>query len=140
MNNCANSVKAFGNFERAKELYEKIIEKDPNYIRAYNNLANLKTSYNDYEGAIELYKKAINLSKNDKQASTTTTLDFMFSLAVAFQGFNKIKESKEVIEEILSMNPHHTGAHKLKSSMLKYSNENVESINHLKTDGNIKRR
>ena len=132
MNNCANSVKAFGNFERAKELYEKIIEKDPNYIRAYNNLANLKTSYNDYEGAIELYKKAINLSKNDKQASTTTTLDFMFSLAVAFQGFNKIKESKEVIEEILSMNPHHTGAHKLKSSMLKYSNENVESINHLK--------
>ena len=34
MNNFANSLKAFGAFERAKELYEKIINKDPNYIRA----------------------------------------------------------------------------------------------------------
>ena len=27
----------------------------------------------------------------------------MFSLAVAYQGFNKIEKSKEVIEEILSL-------------------------------------
>ena len=132
MNNCANSFKAFGAFERAKELYEKIINKDPNYIRAYNNLANLKTSYNDYNGAIELYKKAIDLSKKNKQVPTSTTLDFMFSLAVAYQGFNKIEKSKEVIEEILSLDFSHAGAHKLKSSMIKYSNENKESIDHLK--------
>ena len=103
------TLKAFGAFERAKELYEKIINKDPNYIRAYNNLANLKTSYNDYNGAIELYKKAIDLSKN-KQIPTSTTLDFMFSLAVAYQGFNKIEKSKEVIEEILSLDFSHAGA------------------------------
>ena len=59
MNNCANSFKALGDFERSKNLYENILEINPNYIRAYNNYANLKTSYNDYEGAIELYKKAI---------------------------------------------------------------------------------
>jgi len=92
MNNCANSLKTFGNFERAKQLYEKIIDKDPNYIRAYNNLANLKTSYNDYNGAIELYKKAINLLKKNEKIPKSTILDFMFSLAVAYQGFNKIKE------------------------------------------------
>ena len=46
---------------------KKLLDKDPNYIRAYNNLANLKTSYNDYDGAIDLYKKAITLSKKNKQ-------------------------------------------------------------------------
>ena len=132
INNFANSLKALGNFERAKKLYEQIIDKDPNYIRAYNNLANLKTSYNDYNGAIELYKKAINILKKNEKIPSSTILDFMFSLAVAYQGFNKIKESKEVIEKMLLIDPTHTGAHKLKSSMIKYSNDNSDSVDHLK--------
>ena len=96
MNNCANSFKALGNFERSKHLYEKILDRNPNYIRAYNNFANLKTSYNDYEGAIELYKKGISLLKKDKNIEISHTLEFMFSLAVAYQSCNKIKESKEI--------------------------------------------
>ena len=132
MNNFANSLKALGNFERAKNLYEKIIDKDPNYIRAYNNLANLKTSYNDYNGAIELYKKAINILKKNGKIPSSTILDFMFSLAVAYQGFNKIKDSKEVIEKMLLIDPTHAGAHKLKSSMTKYSHDNLDSVDHLK--------
>ena len=131
MNNCANSFKALGDFERSKNLYENILEINPNYIRAYNNYANLKTSYNDYEGAIELYKKAISLSKKDKKIAISNTLEFMFSLAVAYQSFNKIHESKKIIEEILLIDSTHAGAHKLKSSMLKYSNENKDSIKHL---------
>ena len=131
MNNYANSLKAIGKFEQSKNLYEKILQKEPNYIRAYNNFANLKTSYNDYKGAIDLYVKAISLLKKDKNIPTLHSLEFMFSLAVAYQGCNKVKEANETIEEILSINPSHIGAHKLKSSMLKYSSENQESINHL---------
>jgi len=132
MNNCANSLKALGDFESSKNLYEKILDRNPNYIRAYNNLANLKTSYNDYEGAIELYKKGISLLKKDKNIAISHTLEFMFSLAVAYQSCNKIKESKEIVEEILSIDPSYAGAHKLKSSMFKYSVENDDSIKHLK--------
>ena len=132
MNNCANSLKALGDFESSKNLYEKILDRNPNYIRAYNNLANLKTSYNDYEGAIELYKKGISLLKKDKNIAISHTLEFMFSLAVAYQSCNKIKESKEIVEEILSIDPSYAGAHKLKSSMFKYSVENEDSIKHLK--------
>ena len=119
MNNCANSLKALGDFERSKNLYENILNINPNYIRAYNNYANLKTSYNDYEGAIELYKKAINISKKNKNIAISNTLEFMFSLAVAYQSYNKIKESKEILDEILSIDPTYAGAHKLKTSMLK---------------------
>ena len=131
MNNCANSLKALGDFESSKYLYEKILDRNPNYIRAYNNFANLKTSYNDYEGAIELYKKGISLLKKDKNIAISHTLEFMFSLAVAYQSCNKIKESKKIVEEILSIDPTHAGAHKLKSSMFKYSIENEDSIKHL---------
>ena len=132
MNNYANSLKAIGKLEQSKDLYEKILNINPSYIRAYNNYANLKTSYNDYDGAIELYKKAINLIRKDKVYPVSYSLEFMFSLAVAYQSYNKVNEAKEIIEEILLINPNHSGAHKLKSSMLKYSNENENSIEHLK--------
>ena len=66
MNNYANSLKAIGKFEQSRDLYEKILKINPNYIKAYNNYANLKTSYNDYVGAIDLYKKAIDLLKKRK--------------------------------------------------------------------------
>ena len=132
MNNYANSLKALGKFEQSKDLYEKILNIDPMYLRAYNNYANLKTSYNDYDGAIDLFKKAISLIKKNKNIPISQHLEFMFSLAVAYQGYNKVKESNEVIEEMLQINPLHTGAHKLKSSILKYSKENKDSLDHLK--------
>ena len=34
MNNYANSLKAVGKFEQSKDLYEKILNLNPNYIRA----------------------------------------------------------------------------------------------------------
>ena len=137
MNNYANSLKVLGKFEQSKDLYEKIIKINPNYIKAYNNYANLKTSYNDYEGAIDLYKKAIKLLKGDKSTPVSNSLEFMFSLAVAYQGYNKVKETKDIIEEILLINPSHIGAHKLKSSILKYAKENKDSIEHLKFMENL---
>ena len=137
MNNYANSLKAVGKFEQSRDLYEKILKINPNYIKAYNNYANLKTSYNDYVGAIDLYKKAIDLLKKDKNIPTTHSLEFMFSLAVAYQGYNKTQEAKKVIEEILLIDPSHAGAHKLKSSMLKYSEKDKDSLDHLKRMENL---
>ena len=132
MNNYANSLKAVGKFEQSKDLYEKILKVNPNYIKAYNNYANLKTSYNDYDGAIDLYIKAIKLLKRDKTIPISNCLEFMFSLAVAYQGHNNVAKSKDVIDEILSINASHCGAHKLKTSILKYSYEDKNSMEHLK--------
>ena len=132
MNNYANSLKAVGKFEQSRDLYEKILNTNPDYIKAYNNYANLKTSYNDYEGAIDLYKKAINFLKKQKNIPISHCLEFMFSLAVAYQSYNKAEKAKEIIEEILLIDPSFAGAHKLKSSMLKYSVEDKHSVEHLK--------
>jgi tetratricopeptide (TPR) repeat protein len=132
MNNLANSLKALGKLEESKDLYEKILKINSNYINAYNNYANLKTLVNDYDGAIELYNKAYDIIKRQPKISKIATIGILFSLAVAYQGANKIDETKNVIEEILSIDPFHVGAHKLISSLTKYSNEKKDSVDHIK--------
>ena len=131
MNNYANSLKAVGKFERSRDLYEKILKINPKYINAYNNYANLKTLYNDYDGAIDLYKKALNLLRENKDIPIFHSLGLMFALAAAYQSYNKVEDAKRIIEEIISIDPSHTGAHKLKSSISKYSVEKKETIDHL---------
>ncbi len=131
MNNHANSLKAVGKFEKSKEIYEKILKINPKYINAYNNYANLKTLYNDYDGAIDLYKKAINLLDENKDTPASHSLGLKFALAAAYQSYNKVEDAKKLIEEIISIDSSHTGAHKLKSSILKYSSENKDTIHHL---------
>ena len=132
MNNQANSLKILGDFEASKILYEQILRINPNYIKAYNNYANLKTTINDYDGAIELYKKALLLiEKNNKEILNSNSVGLLFSLAAAYQSINKITESKKIIKEILEIDSTHAGAHKLLSSIIKYSYEDKTSIEHL---------
>ncbi len=131
MNNFANSLKAVGKLERSRDLYEKILKINPKYINAYNNYANLKEIYNDYDGAIDLYKKALNLLEGNKDIPVFHSIGLMFSLAAAYHSYNKVQDSKRIIEKIISIDPHHMGAHKLKSSISKYSLEKKDTIDHL---------
>ena len=129
MNNLANSLKAIGKFEESKDLYEDILKANPNYINAYNNYANLKTLVNDYDGAIQLYKNAYSIIEKADNFPISTVAGILFSLAAAYQSANKINETKQTIEKILSVDPSHVGANKLVSSLTKYSNDNKERIN-----------
>jgi len=131
INNLGNSHKAINDFDLAKFNYEKALELDPNYINAYNNYANLKTIYNDYDGAIKLFKQGIEIIKKNINFSLEKQLNLMFSLASAYHSINKIVEAKKTINEILIIDPKHTSAHKLLSSIIKYSQKNTDSIDHL---------
>jgi tetratricopeptide (TPR) repeat protein len=132
MNNLANSYKAIGKLEDANDLYEKILNINPNYINAYNNHANLKTLVNDYKGAIELYLKAYDLIKNNENIPKKSVIGILFSLAVAYQSDNRIYETKKTVNKILSIDSSHVGAHKLLSSLTRYSNQDEDSMTHIK--------
>ena len=132
MNNLANSLKAIGKLEESKDLYENILKINPNYINAYNNYANLKTLVNDYDGAIQLYKKAYSIIEKMDNVPNSTVTGILFSLAAAYQSANKIEETQEIVKKILSKDPSHVGAHKLTGSLIKYSNDNEESMKHIK--------
>ena len=132
LNNYANSIKAIGKLELSQELYEKTLKLDPGYVNAYNNYANLKTLVNDYQGAIRLYTKALELLKSKQNPQKTSIVGILFSLAVAYQSENKIEETKKIIKEIFAIEPFHVGANKLISSIIKYSKNDQESLEHIK--------
>ena len=48
--NLGNNHKDLKNFKKSEEYYKKLIEVDPNYIRAYANYGNLLRMMNEYEG------------------------------------------------------------------------------------------
>lgn len=53
-----------GEYDKARQLYEKSIERDPNYTRCYYWLAKLLTNnYGEHEKARELYENAIEFSE-----------------------------------------------------------------------------
>ena len=132
MNNYANSLKAVGKLETSQELYEKILKLNPNYINAYNNYANLKTVINDYKGAIKLYEQALGLLRNTPNVPKSNILGVLFSLAVAYQSENDIEKANKILDEIFAIDPLHVGAHKLVSSIFKYSNDDKNSLDHVK--------
>jgi len=132
MNNYANSLKAVGKLETSKELYEKILKLNPSYINAYNNYANLKTVINDYQGAIKLYDQALGLLRKTPNVPKSSIVGVLFSLAVAYQSENDIQKTKKILEEIFTIDPFHVGAHKLISSIFKYSHNDNNSLEHLK--------
>ena len=132
MNNYANSLKALGKLETSQDLYEKILKLNPNYINAYNNYANLKTVINDYKGAIKLYEQALELLRKTTNVPTSSIVGVLFSLAVAYQSENDIEIANKILDEIFAIDPLHVGAHKLVSSISKYSKDNKNSLEHVK--------
>ena len=132
MNNYANSLKALGKLETSQDLYEKILKLNPNYINAYNNYANLKTVINDYKGAIKLYEQALELLRKTTNVPTSSIVGVLFSLAVAYQSENDIEKANKILDEIFAIDPLHVGAHKLVSSISKYSKDNKNSLEHVK--------
>ena len=134
-NNLANSLKNTGEIKLSEEIYQEIIKKDPNYIFAYNNYANLKMSLNHYEEAINLLNTAINIAKK----KNINPIDFMLTLANAHQSINNKKEVSVLINKILEMEPSNIHAHKILSSLTKYTKENTKSLEHvLKMENLIK--
>jgi len=133
MNNLANSLKASGKLDEAKEIYEKILQINPSYINGLNNFANLKILWNDYDGAIKLFSKAIIIAQQKK----INPINILFSLAGALLSTNKKEESIKILNEILEINNYHTQSHKMLSSIYKYSQDNSQTVKHLEAMKNV---
>ena len=115
MNNLANSFKAIQRFDKAEQLYARVIEKDFENLKALNNYGNLKQMLNDFEGAIKLYLKAIKINPKE--------INILFSLALSYQNIGDFEKSKEYAYKILALNPKNTSAHKLISGFSNYKKE-----------------
>lgn len=133
MNNLANSLKHIEQFEIADEIYNKILKIDPSYINAYNNYANLKSTVNDVEGSLKLYDKAIDIAKE----RNINIVQILLHKAGALQSLNRKDEALKVIDQIIKVDPDNEKAHKILSSIYKYSKEKSSTISHISQMENI---
>ena len=106
-------------------------------------LDNDKSSW-DYSELVELYNKnqfeeviqKINTMEEiedpefDPLSGNNTKIYNL--LAASYLGLNNYEQASNCYAKILSIDPSHVGAHKLTGSLIKYSNDNEESMKHIK--------
>ena len=123
INNLANSYKARYEYDKAEELYLEIIKKNPDNLKALNNYANLKNKLSQFSEAIEIFLKASKI-KHDEP-------NILFGLAASYQSIGDFKNSKKIIDKMLSVNPKNVSAHKMISAITKYTIENRENLDEM---------
>ena len=79
----------------------RVIELDPNMMRAYNNLGLCYDSLGQFDEAIQSFTRAIELNRGQKQPSAWPPLN----LAVSLISLNRLDEATARLHEALSYNP-----------------------------------
>ena len=132
LNNLGLSQKNLLEYDKAEELFLKIININIEYLNAYINLGNLKRDLNKFDEAIKLYEKALSISKSNPI--------IFYSLALAHQGIGNFEKSIFYSKEALKINQNFTRADHLISQSKKYDIHDEhyldlkKKINNLKTN------
>tara|TARA_B100000989_G_scaffold273526_1_gene231735 strand:+ start:4842 stop:6251 length:1410 start_codon:yes stop_codon:yes gene_type:complete len=85
------------NFYKAKKLYQKILDFNPDFLEANNNLGLLFQFEKEYDKAIECYKKIIDINPK--------ILSAQFNLGLVFQKMGKNENAKECYKKAIKLNP-----------------------------------
>ncbi len=91
-----------GEFGAAKELYKKIIDKDPNNAEAHHRLAVIADQQQDPQTADVHYQTALKLNRRDA--------DLLSDMGYSLYLRGKFEESESRLKEALEANPYHRGA------------------------------
>jgi tetratricopeptide (TPR) repeat protein len=89
--------------KEAQNLYNKILEIDPNHSQALNNIAVIFTNLKDYQKAKKYFEKAIKINPNYADAH--------YNLGNIFKDLGEHQKAKECYEKAIELNPNHVDAH-----------------------------
>jgi len=97
-------------YKPAEEVLIQVIEIRPDSARAYQYLGDVYEAKKDYDQAIVFYKNALEILAADPNAQETAlitgeTTDIMTSLAVAYLRAGRYDPAKEVLAEIIDIQP-----------------------------------
>lgn len=95
--NLASSLANTGQIEKAIEMFDEILKKDPNNLRAHVSIAQCYKSLGKYEEAMKHFKVA--LSFNDDEAAAHD------GLGNIFKDMGKVKEATEEFAKALELDP-----------------------------------
>ena len=103
----------------AQELYNKVLEIDPNHSQALNNLGIIFQDLGGNQKAKDCYEKAIEINPNYTNA--------YYNLGIIFQKLIDLQKAKECYEKAIEIDPNYTDAHNNLGNILKELGENQKA-------------
>ncbi|MGV8123890.1 MAG: diguanylate cyclase [Candidatus Xenobiia bacterium LiM19] len=91
-----------GRLPDAAKKFERILEKDPSFIEAYNDSGCCHLSMGDSARAIALFNRGLSIKPNDKT--------ILFNLGKAYEGEKNYSQAVEIYERVLTIEPAFTNA------------------------------
>ena len=87
----------------AQELYNQVLEIDPNYVNALNNLGVIHQDLGELEKSKECYEKVISIDPNYANA--------YYNLGNIFKDLEENQKAKECFEKAIKINPNYVDAY-----------------------------
>ena len=103
---------------------QRVLELDPNMMRAYNSLGLCYDSLGRFDEAIQSFARAIELNRRQEQPSAWPSLNLVVSLI----SLNRLDEAEVRLHEALSYNPKFPQAHYQLGRVLEKEGKLVEAI------------
>lgn len=104
LNQLGSVYMEMGHFEKAIEVFNKVIKNNPRDLKATYNLALAYDNSGNFPQAAELYQKLIELNPND----STTYLNLLFRLYHKAEDFN---QAAQVCQELIQIDPENPQNH-----------------------------
>jgi tetratricopeptide (TPR) repeat protein len=95
--NLGRAHAALGQFEQARQMYQKAIELRPDYILARLALAQLEVNHNEYDAALKTAQAVLSIDRNNVNARLIES--------AALMGQKKYADSRQLLGDMLKGNP-----------------------------------
>ena len=111
--------------DKAKDLYEKVLETYPNDLATLNNAGTIYKELRKFSTAIEYYKKALRVNKEDLATN--------YNLGLLFHQLDEYNNSINFYKKVIKINPKHLKTYNnFYLGLLSYKHkEYINAIKHL---------
>ena len=110
------------NFKAAEDLYNQILEIDPNHIKTIFFLGTLSVQTKNFDRAKQMLQKTIQAQPNN--------VDAYNNLGVVFKEFEEFQKAKDCFEKVIQIQPKHVDALNNLGNVFKQLNEPQKAINY----------
>jgi Tfp pilus assembly protein PilF len=111
-------------FNVAQDLYNKILEIDPNYANAHYNLSLIYRGLGEFQKAIGCYEKVITINPNYADAHN--------NLGIIFKELGEIEKAKDCFEKAIEINPLNKEYMVAYGYLLLSINDNIKGYEYIK--------
>lgn len=116
-----------GRYDSAIRHLRRVVEREPQFMRAYDNLGLCYEALNQPEVAMSRYRDAIRLNRDTGEQSPWPPLN----LGILLRSRGEIEEAESLFREALTYDQHFVRAHYQLGALLEQADRLAEAVNEL---------